>query len=78
MPALVRPHAIDDAAGRLTAMEELPRGFRLAAAHVLREAAAAMRRGQPLPTRLLWAVGEFVTAIDESVGGEGTDELEFP
>lgn len=78
MPSLVRPEAITDAASRLGAMEELPRDFRLAAAHVLREAAAGLRRGQPLPTRLHWAVGEFVTAIEVSAGRNRVDELEFP
>ena len=78
MPTPVRPESIVDAAGRVAAMERLPRELRLAAAHVLREAAAALRRGQPLPTRLHWAVGELVTAIDGSVGREDGGGLEFP
>ena len=78
MPALARPETIADAAGRLAEMDQLPRGIRLAAAHVLREAAAGLRRGQPLPTRLHWAVGEFVTAIEASTGRHDGDEVEFP
>jgi hypothetical protein len=78
MPALVRPEAIVDAAGRLAAMDRLPRGIRLAAAHVLREAAAGLRRGQPLPTRLHWAVGEFVAVIEATAGRDDGDEVEFP
>jgi hypothetical protein len=76
MSSVVRPGAIADAASRLAAMDELPRDFRLAAAHVLREA-AGLRRGQPLPTRLHWAVGEFVTAIEVSAGRACGDEVEF-
>jgi hypothetical protein len=78
MPSLVRPETIAHAAGLVAGMDELPRDFRLAAAHVLREAAAGLRRGQPLPTRLHWAIGEFVTAIQASAGRACGDEVEFP
>ena len=59
-------------------MEELPRGLRLAGAHVLREAAAGLRRGQLLPTRLHWALGELVREIEAGSGRGESDEIEFP
>ena len=59
-------------------MEELPRDIRTAGAHVLREAAAGLRRGQPLPWRLHGAVGEFVSAIEAATSRPEGGELEFP
>lgn len=74
------PEPIAAAAGRLAAMEELPRDIRMAGAHVLREAAGGLRRGQPLPWRLHAAVDEFVNAIEAAAaaGRHEGGELEFP
>ena len=51
----------------------------MAGAHVLREAAAGLRRGQPLPWRLHGTVDEFVSAIEAATcrRDDGERELEF-
>ena len=41
-------------------------------------AAFGLRRGLPLPTRLPWAVGEFVSAIEESPSRDVGADVEFP
>jgi hypothetical protein len=78
MPTPTEPESIAAAADRLAAMEELPRDIRMAGAHVLREAAAGLRRGQPLSWRLHSAVGEFVSAIEALASPRDGGELEFP
>jgi hypothetical protein len=59
-------------------LDSLPRDVRLATAHVLREAAAQLDRGMPLPIRLHAALGELVAAVEQTSGWRAGDELDFP